>query len=132
MITSTEEIRIKDEVTQAYKVYLRNFEAGDMKAIEASCSFPISFDSDGEIKSFNQFPIDVTAMKETTGYHRSLNSDIDVIAVSEKKAHIILRKALRVKQEGTPIESVSGFYIWIKVDGAWKMKFASAITLKQG
>ena len=71
-------------------------------------------------------------MKETTGYHRSLNSDIDVIAVSEKKAHIILRKALRVKQDGTPIESVSGFYIWIKVDGAWKMKFASAITLKQG
>ena len=54
-----------------------------------------------------------------------------MIAVSETKAHIILRKALRVKQDGTPIESVSGFYIWIKVDGAWKMKFASAITLKQ-
>ena len=50
-------------------------------------------------------------MKETTGYHRSLNSDIEVIAVSETKAHIILRKALRVKQDGTPIESVSGFYI---------------------
>ena len=56
MITSNEEIRIKDEVTQAYKVYLRNFEAGDMKAIETSCSFPLSFDSDGEVKSFNQFP----------------------------------------------------------------------------
>ena len=131
MITSNEEIRIKDEVTQAYKVYLRNFEAGDMKAIEASCSFPLSFDSDGEVKSFPQFPIDVTAMKETTGYHISPNSDIEVIAVSKTKAHIILRKALRVKQDGTPIESVSGFYIWIKVDGAWKMKFASAITLKQ-
>ena len=97
MITSNEEIRIKDEVTQAYKVYLRNFEAGDMKAIEASCSFPLSFDSDGEVKSFTQFPIDVTEMKETTGYHRSLNSDIEVIAVSKTKAHIILRKALRVK-----------------------------------
>ena len=41
MITSNEEIRIKDDVTKAYKVYLRNFEAGDMKAIEASCSFPL-------------------------------------------------------------------------------------------
>jgi len=42
MITSNEEIKIKDEVAQAYKVYLRNFEAGDMKAIEASCSFPLA------------------------------------------------------------------------------------------
>ena len=49
MITFNEEIIIKDDVTQAYKVYLRNFEAGDMKAIEASCSFPLSFDSDGEV-----------------------------------------------------------------------------------
>ncbi len=51
--------------------------------------------------------------------------------MSKIKAHVILRKSLSVKQDGTPIESVSGFYIWIKVDGAWKMKFASAITLKQ-
>ena len=50
-------------------------------------------------------------MKETTGYHRSLNSDIEVIAMSETKAHIILRKALRMKQGGPLIESVSGFYI---------------------
>ena len=42
MITSNEEIRIKDEVTQAYKVYLRNFEAGDMKAIEAHVLFPLA------------------------------------------------------------------------------------------
>ncbi len=42
MITSNEEIKIKDEVAQAYKVYLRNFEAGDMKAIETSCSFPLA------------------------------------------------------------------------------------------
>ena len=42
MITSNEEIRIKDDVTQAYKVYLRNVEAGDMKAIETSCSFPLA------------------------------------------------------------------------------------------
>ena len=59
MITSNEEIRIKDDVTQAYKVYLRNFEAGDMKARETSCSFPLSFDFDGEVKSFNQFPTSV-------------------------------------------------------------------------
>ena len=76
MITSNEEIKIKDEVAQAYKVYLRNFEAGDMKAIETSCSLPLSFDSDGEVKLFNQFPIDVTAMKETTGYYRSLTAEL--------------------------------------------------------
>lgn len=131
MITPNEEIKLKEEVAKAYKIYLKNFEAGDMKAIETSCSFPLSFDADGEVKSFNQFPIDVTAMKETTGYYQSLNSDIEVITVLQTKAHIILRKALRVKQDGTPIESVSGFYIWVKLDGLWKMKFASAITLQQ-
>ena len=131
MITPNEEIKLKEEVAKAYKIYLKNFEAGDMKAIETSCSFPLSFDADGEVKSFNQFPIDVTAMKETTGYYQSLNSDIEVITVSQTKAHIILRKALRVKQDGTPIESVSGFYIWVKLDGVWKMKFASTITLQQ-
>ena len=52
MITSNEEIKIKDEVAKAYKVYLRNFEAGNMKAIEASCSFPLNFDADGEVKLF--------------------------------------------------------------------------------
>ena len=131
MITPNEEIKLKEEVAKAYKIYLKNFEAGDMKAIETSCSFPLSFDADGEVKSFNQFPIDVTAMKETTGYYQSLNSDIEIITVSQTKAHIILRKALRVKQDATPIESVSGFYIWVKLDGLWKMKFASAITLQQ-
>ena len=53
MITPNEEIKLKEEVAKAYKIYLKNFEAGDMKAIETSCSFPLSFDADGEVKSFN-------------------------------------------------------------------------------
>ena len=121
----------KKKLLKRIKSILKIFKPGDITAIETSCSFPLSFDADGEVKSFNQFPIDVTATKETTGYYQSLNSDIEVIAVSQTKAHIILRKALRVKQDGTPIESVSGFYIWVKLDGVWKMKFASAITLLQ-
>ena len=30
MITPNEEIKLKEEVAKAYKIYLKNFEAGDM------------------------------------------------------------------------------------------------------
>ena len=48
------------------------------------------------------------------------------VEISEEKAHLVLKEALRVKVNNEPLEEISSFYIFIKEDNKWKIKFSSA------
>ncbi len=52
--------------------------------------------------------------------------DVSVVAVDEAKAHVLMREGLRIDENDDPIERVSAFYVFIKEDGDWRMKFVSA------
>jgi len=39
---------------------------------------------------------------------------------------LILKEALRVKDKNEPLEEISSFYIFIKENNKWKIKFSSA------
>jgi hypothetical protein len=75
------------------------------------------------------FPYDPAELKRSKGWHTTVDAEVEVVAVSETKAHVILRNARRLRQNGSVIETVAAFYGFTKgANGAWKIFAISAVT----
>ena len=116
---------LKQEVLDAYDVYVKGFVKGDTKEVGNYLSFPNYRFLDGEIKEFNEFYSNLDELKNR-GYKDTIALSIDVVEINEEKAHLVLKEALRVKDNNEPLEEISSFYIFIKEDNEWKIKFSSA------
>ena len=116
---------LKQEVLDAYEGYIKAFIKGYIKKVENYLSFPNYRFLDGEIKEFNEFHSNLNELKNR-GYKDTIALSIDVVEISEEKAHLVLKEALRVKDNNEPLEEISSFYIFIKEDNKWKIKFSSA------
>ena len=116
---------LKQEVLDAYDGYLQAFIKGDTKEVENHLSFPNYRFLDGEIKELNEFHSNLNELKNR-GYKDTIALSIDVVEINEVKAHLVLKEALRVKDNNEPLEEISSFYIFIKEDNKWKIKFSSA------
>ena len=78
----------------------------------------------------DKFPIDPREWKEKTGWATSNAFEIDVVAVTEKKAHLIMRNCRRLRDDGSLIEEASAFYAFKTTDAGWKMYAFSDITFQ--
>ena len=116
---------LKQEVLDAYDGFIRAFIKGDTKEVEKYLNFPNYRFVDGEIKEFNEFHSNLNDLKNR-GYMNTIGLSIDVVEVNEEKAHLVLKEALRVKDNNEPLEVISAFYIFIKENNKWKIKFSSA------
>ena len=116
---------LKQEVLDAYDAYVKAFIKGDTKEVENHLSFPNYRFLDGEIKELNEFHSNLNELKNR-GYKDTIALSIDVVEIDEEKAHLVLKEALRVKDNNEPLEQISSFYIFIKEDNKWKIKFSSA------
>ena len=120
----------KQEVLDAYDVYIKAFVKGDTKEVKNHLSFPNYRFLVGEIKEFNEFYSNLDELKNR-GYKDTIALSIDVVEINEEKAHLVLKEALRVKDNNEPLEEISSFYIFIKEDNKWKIKFSSAFFFPQ-
>ena len=116
---------LKQEVLDAYDAYVKAFIKGDTKEVENHLSFPNYRFLDGEVKEFSKFHSNLNELKNR-GYRDTIALNIDVVEINEDKAHLVLKEALRVKDNNEPLEEISSFYIFIKEDNKWKIKFSSA------
>ena len=116
---------LKQEVLDAYDAYVKAFIKGDTKEVENHLSFPNYRFLDGEIKEFYKFHSNLNELKNRD-YRDTIALNIDVVEINEEKAHLVLKEALRVKDNNEPLEEISSFYIFIKEDNKWKIKFSSA------
>ena len=116
---------LKQEVLDAYDGYVKAFIKGDTQEVENYLSFPNYRFLDGEIKELNEFHSNLNELKNR-GYKDTIALSIDVVEINEVKAHLILKEALRVKDNNEPLEEISSFYVFIKEDNKWKIKFSSA------
>ncbi len=84
----------------------------------------------GEIKlrCSISFAIDPREWKEKTGWATSNAFEIDVVAVTEKKAHVLMRNCRRLRDDGSLIEEASAFYAFKITGVGWKMYAFSDIT----
>lgn len=117
---------LKQEVLDAYDGYVKAFIKGDTKEVENYLSFPNYRFLDGEIKELNEFHSNLNELKNR-GYKDTIALSIDVVEINEVKAHLILKEALRVKDNNEPLEEISSFYVFIKEDIRWKIKFISTM-----
>ncbi|MDT5358392.1 MAG: non-heme chloroperoxidase [Mycobacterium sp.] len=67
-----------------------------------------------DMRSADEFPYSPTGLKRHKDWATSAGPKIDVVAVSDVKAHVLLRNCERVRADGTLIEEVSAFYAFTK------------------
>jgi hypothetical protein len=122
------EAKIRAEVEQAYKAYLTAFNANDMDAINRLVHYPLGYIADGETRKLWTFPYDPADLR-ARGWHKTVDADFEIVAVSDTKAHVVLRHARRLREDGSLLETVSAFYAFMKTgEGEWRMFAASAVT----
>ena len=62
-------------------------------------------------------------------WHDTKDLDPEVVFVTQDKAHMIVRRATRLRADGSPIEVVSAFYALTRTAAGWKFFAFSDITV---
>jgi len=119
----------RSEVLKAYEAYLKAFIASDMATINSLVQYPFTHIGEGSVNTFDHFPKKPSEMREMKGWATSEGFEIDIVAVSETKAHVIMRNTRRIRDDGSLIEEASAFYAYTKTTDGWKMFAASDIIL---
>ena len=119
------------KVLETYNRYLNAIIEADIDAINEwnECiEYPLAYIGGDSVKMLDKFPIDPREWKEKTGWATSNAFEIDVVAVTEKKAHVLMRNCRRLRDDGSLIEEASAFYAFKITDAGWKMYAFSDIT----
>ena len=121
---STERARL----LSAYQRYLDAFNDSDMDAINRCIKYPLAYIGAGTVTLLDQFPINPAELRASKGWDRSEGFEIDVVAIGDNKAHLVMRNARRLRQDGSLIEEATGFYAYTKEQGDWRMFAISGIV----
>ena len=119
---------LRAQVLETYNRYLNAFNESDMETIDNCIAYPLAYIGEDSVKMLDKFPVDPRELKEKIGWATSNAFEIDVVAVSDKKAHIVLRNVRRLRKDGSLIEEATGFYAFKNTENGWKMYAFSDIT----
>jgi hypothetical protein len=117
----------RGDVLAAYQAYVDAFMASDEQAVRNCLQWPCTFLLDGHTEIHDQFPYSPTELKKQKDWATSVGFEVDVVAVSDDKAHLLLRNGERLRPDGTLIEQVSAFYAFTKTAAGWKIFAMSSI-----
>jgi len=119
---------LRVQVLETYNRYVNAIVKADMETINNCVAYPLAYVGEDSVTMLDKFPIDPREWKKKTGWATSNAFEIDVVAVSEKKAHILMRNCRRLRDDGTLIEEATGFYAFRNTKEGWKMYAFSDIT----
>ena len=119
---------LRAQVFETYNRYLNAFNEADMETINDCIAYPLAYIGADSVKMLDKFPVDPQELREKIGWATSNAFEIDVVAVSEKKAHVVLRNVRRLRKDGSLIEESTGFYAFKNTENGWKMYANSDIT----
>lgn len=120
---------VRSALLKAYQKYLDAFVSENIDAINSCVEFPLTYIGDGEVLTLDQFPISPAEMKAAKGWATSENFEIDIVAHSATKAHILMRNCRRLRADGSLIEEASAFYAYKLIEDDWKMYAISDVVL---
>jgi len=118
----------KAQVFETYNRYSNAFIESDMETINDCISYPLAYIGADSVKMLDKFPIDPRELKERIGWATSNAFEIDVVAVSDKKAHVVIRNVRRLRSDGSLIEEATAFYAFKNTNNGWKIYALSDIT----
>ena len=118
------------DIIKVYEAYIRAMNENNMEQIDSMISMPFTFVGLGDVQiwSENKYP-QFRAELEKKGWVKTEGLEIDVVAISGKKAHVVLRNARRLRSDNTLIEEVCGLYAFKRLDAGWKMFMVSSIEI---
>ena len=119
---------LRAQVLETYNRYLNAFNEADMETINDCISYPLAYIGADSVKMLDKFPVDPQELKEKIGWATSNAFEIDVVAVSDKKAHVVIRNVRRLRSDGSLIEEATGFYAFKNTNNGWKMYAFSDIA----
>ena len=119
---------LRAQVLETYNRYLNAINEADMETINDCVAYPQAYIGADSVKMLDEFPIDPREWKKKTGWATSNAFEIDVVAVSDKKAHLLMRNVRRLRDDGSLIEEATGFYAFKNTNNGWKMYAFSDIT----
>jgi len=119
---------LRAQLLKTYNRYLNTFNESDMETIDNCIAYPLAYIGEDSVKMLDKFPVDPQDLKEKIGWATSNAFEIDVVAVSDKKAHTVLRNVRRLRKDGSLIEEATGFYAFKNTENGWKMYANSDIT----
>ena len=119
---------LRAQVLETYNRYLNAINEADMETINDCVAYPLAYIGADSVKMLDEFPIDPREWKKKTGWATSNAFEIDVVAVSDKKAHLLMRNVRRIRDDGSLIEEATGFYAFKNTNNGWKMYAFSDIT----
>ena len=86
-------------VLECYHRYLNAVIEADIDAINECIEYPLAYIGGGSVKMLDKFPIDPREWKEKPGWATSNAFEIDVVAVTEKKAHVLMQNCRRLRDD---------------------------------
>jgi hypothetical protein len=120
---------LKEEVLATYAAYLDAFRANDVAALDALIQYPLAYIGNGRVTLVETNPVQPAELMAAKQWDDTKGLDPEVVFLSTEKAHLILRHAIRVRADGTPIEVVSAFYALTRTPPGWKFFAFSDITV---
>ena len=119
---------LRAQVLETYNRYLNAINEADMETINDCVAYPLAYIGADSVKMLDECPIDPREWKKKTGWATSNAFEIDVVAVSDKKAHLLMRNVRRIRDDGSLIEEATGCYAFKNTNNGWKMYAFSDIT----
>ena len=74
-------------------------------------------------------PFNPKEFKASKGWVSNDGTVIDLVAVGETKAHLVMRNTRRLRADGSLVEEASAFYAYTRTADGWKMFALSGIPL---
>ena len=119
---------LRVQVLETYKRYLNAIVEADMETINNCVAYPLTYVGEDSETMLDKFPIDPKEWKKKTGWATSNDFEIDVVAVSERKVHILMHNGRRLRDDGSLIGEATGVYAFKNTKEGWKRYAFSDIT----
>jgi hypothetical protein len=82
--------------------------------------FPLAHIGNSQTTFLYSYPRKPAEMKAAKQWHDTRDLAEEVVFASADKAHLILRHATRVRENGSPIEMISVFYALTRSASSWR------------
>ena len=117
------------DVVRAFNDYIEAFNSGDQAKLDACLLLPLTHIGNGGARTLHPYPVNIAEMRERRGWHPTECVELDVIAVSVTKVHVVMRNARRVRSDGSLIEEVSAYFAFTNTPEDWKIYAVSDLVI---
>lgn len=118
---------LRREVIAFYARYMDAFRAGDAAALAGMVAVPMARIGAATVELVRAAP-DPAALKARTGWADTVEVEVEVLDATPERANLRLKGAVRVRADGSAIETIAGVYALTRARDGWKILAMSVVA----